>query len=107
MFEPLDPVKLRGVASMLALELNQRLRDRNINMVSTQTSSTNSYRRLMAMTMRHLGLLSAEHVQTPSSCMLVHAPQALHTYLGGCLVPPGGCLPVGTGPCSTSASTPS
>ena len=40
MFEPLDPVKLRGVASMLAMELNQRLRDRNITMVGTHTGWT-------------------------------------------------------------------
>ena len=84
MFEPLDPVKLRGVASMLALELNQRLRDRNIIMVGTHTSLASMCSRLVASRVH-------DH-QTPwtpacwtcaEACMLLHALEALHSNVEG------------------------
>ena len=76
MFEPLDPVKLRGVASMLALELNQRLRDRNITMVGTHTSLTSMCSRLLAST-RHYRPLRAGYVKRPACSCMALKPSAV------------------------------
>ena len=96
MFEPLDPVKLRGVAGMLALELNQRLRDRNMTMVGTHTSLANICSRLMASKLHdHQASWTPACWSCAEACFL-HAPQALRSYLEERLVPPGGSLPMGT-----------